>query len=228
MVGGRLGDTDSIVNMVSLLMKILFLLVPCVGFISCQPTAEQCSNLITTLQLDPSVKILLTEPLPDNYTFQDPYSLAYPQPAPNLPAFCRVYCNITTSPSSATLFEVWMPLNTWNGRFMFVGNGGGAGGVNYPAMGAALRANFSTVSTDGGHNSSSTDGSWQALGPEVAIDFGYRALQLSSIYGKSITSQFYEQNSTYSYYSGCSSGGKQGMKFFQMYPEMFDGYSSLI
>jgi len=209
--------------MVSLLTKILLLLVPCVGFISCQPTPEQCSNLTKALQLDPSVKIILTEPLPDNYTFQDPYSLAYPQPAPNLPAFCRVYCNITTSPSSAALFEIWLPLNTWNGRFMFVGNGGGAGGVNYPAMGAALRANFSTISTDGGHNSSATDGSWQALGPEVSIDFGWRSLHLSSIYGKSIMTQFYGQNASYSYYSGCSSGGKQGMKFFQMYPETFDG-----
>ena len=221
-------EANSIVKMVSLLTQILFLLVPCVGLISCQPTAEQCANLTATLKLDPSVKIILTEPLPDNYTFQDPYSLSYPQPAPNLPAFCRVYCNITASPSSRTLFEVWMPLNTWNGRFMFVGNGGGAGGVAYPAMGAALRANFSTVSTDGGHNSTVTDGSWQALGPEVAIDFGYRALQLSSIYGKSITTQFYGENITYSYYSGCSSGGKQGMKFFQMFPEMFDGYDHLI
>jgi len=155
------------------LSKLSALLLPALGAIHAPPTAQTCSDLINNLKLDGSVNLILTSPYPDNTTFQDPYSLAYSSPAPYLPAFCRVYANISTSSSSATLFEVWMPLETWNGRFLTAGNGGAAGGVNYPALGQGLRAGFATCSTDGGHNSSIDDGSWQSLGEQVSFDFGW-------------------------------------------------------
>jgi feruloyl esterase len=174
-----------------------------------QPTTQTCSDLIKTLQLPANVTIILTEPYPDNSTFQDPFSLSFPQPAPQLPAFCRVYCNISTSPSSRTLFEVWLPFKTWNLRYLTVGNGAGSGGVNYPSMGVGLRAGFAVASTDCGHNSTGIDGAWEALGPEVAIDFGFRSVHLTTVYAKSITKQFYNTGIYHSYYAGCSSGGKQ-------------------
>jgi feruloyl esterase len=190
-------------------------------------TADQCSNLINVLQLDPCVKILSTTPYPDNSTIVDPYNLAYPTPVPDLPAFCRVYANISTSPTSRTLFEVWLPLNTWNNRTMTVGNGGGNGAINLGQLGQGIRAGFATISTDGGHNSSSIDGAWEALGPEVATDFGWRSIHLSTLYGREILTQFYGSNYSYSYYVGCSSGGKQGYRELTLFPETFDGYPSL-
>lgn len=164
---------ESLSPMFPRLSKLSALFWPALGLIQAAPTAQTCSDLINTLKLDSSVKLILTSAYSDNSTFQDPYSLAYNAPAPYLPAFCRVYANISTSPTSATLFEVWMPLETWNGRFLTVGNGGGAGGVNYPSLGQGLRAGYATCSTDAGHNSSAVDGSWQSLGDQVAIDFGW-------------------------------------------------------
>jgi feruloyl esterase len=164
---------SSVSGMFPRLSKLSALLVPALGVIQAAPTATTCSDLMNTLKLDRSVKLILSSPYPDNTTFQDPYSQAYNAPAPYLPSFCRVYANISTSSTSATLFEVWMPLETWNGRFLTVGNGGGAGGVNYPALGQGLRAGYATCSTDAGHNSSVLDGSWQSLGEQVAIDFGW-------------------------------------------------------
>jgi len=155
------------------LSKLSALLLPALGAVQAVQNAQTCSDLMNTLKLDSSVKLILTSAYPDNSTFQDPYSQAYNAPAPYLPAFCRVYANISTSPTSATLFEVWMPLETWNGRFLTVGNGGGAGGVNYPSLGQGLRAGYATCSTDAGHNSSAVDGSWQSRGEQVAIDFGW-------------------------------------------------------
>jgi feruloyl esterase len=176
---------------------------------TCAQTPQQCSDLISTLELTADTTLILTQPYPDNTTFVDPTDLSFPQPVPNLPAFCRVYANISTSPTSRTLFEVWMPLTTWNTRYMTVGNAAGAGGINYASMGVGLRAGFAVASTDAGHNSSLIDGAWESLGPEVAIDFGWRAVHLTTVYAKSITTQFYNKEIYYAYYGGCSSGGKQ-------------------
>jgi feruloyl esterase len=155
------------------ILTSLLLAVPYLGIATAAPGADTCAGLIETLNLNASVKIILTEAYPNNSTFQDPYSLSYPTPAPFLPEFCRVYANISTSPFSASLFEVWMPIATWNGRYMTVGNGGAAGGVAYPALGAGLRAGYAVASTDGGHNSSVIAGDWQADNEEVIIDFGW-------------------------------------------------------
>ena len=45
----------------------------------------------------------------------------------NLPPFCRVAGVIAPTKDSQILFEVWMPLEKWNGKFAGVGNGGWAG-----------------------------------------------------------------------------------------------------
>ncbi len=44
-----------------------------------------------------------------------------------LPAFCRVAGEIRPTAQSHVLFEVWMPLENWNGKYAGVGNGGWAG-----------------------------------------------------------------------------------------------------
>jgi feruloyl esterase len=67
------------------------------------------------------------------------------------------------------------------------------------------------------------DGTWEGDGPEVTIDFGWRAVHLSTVYAKEITTQFYGCNFTHAYYTGCSSGGKQGLKSIQRFPDDFDG-----
>src|SRR5262245_4620346 len=43
---------------------------------------------------------------------------------PNLPPFCRVAGVIAPTKDSQIQFEVWMPLEKWNGKFAGVGNGG--------------------------------------------------------------------------------------------------------
>lgn len=45
----------------------------------------------------------------------------------------------------------------------------------------------------------------------------------SVVLGKEITAAYYKQNATYSYYSGCSTGGRQGLKEAEFYPDDFDG-----
>jgi feruloyl esterase len=59
--------------------------------------------------------------------------------------------------------------------------------------------------------------------PETQFDFGYRAVHLSTVYSKEIIKAFYGGSAAKNYWIGCSSGGKQGLKELQAYPEDFDG-----
>src|SRR5262249_31325268 len=59
-------------------------------------------------------------------------------PINNLPPFCRV-AGVT---KPAIKFEVWLPLDNWNGKFQGVGNGANAGSISYPAMATAIRRGY--------------------------------------------------------------------------------------
>lgn len=82
------------------------------------------------------------------------------------------------------------------------------------------------ASTNTGHYGGSFDGTFAAGNPQSQIDFGYRAVHLTTVYSKEIIDLFYGKKASYSYWLGCSSGGKQGLKEAQMYPDVglgFDG-----
>ena len=136
-------------------------------------------------------------------------------------AFCRVV-GMTTP---AVNFEVWMPMEGWNGKFQGVGNGGMAGSISYAAMAAALTRGYATASTDTGHKTSPIpfDASWAMDRPDLVADFGHRALHVTTVNAKVLTEAFYHVPPSYSYYVGCSKGGQQGLMEAQRYPEDYDG-----
>jgi feruloyl esterase len=136
-----------------------------------------------------------------------------------VPAFCRVAAILKPSSDSEIEMEVWMPDN-WNGKFQFVGGGGWAGVISYPAMATALQEGYATASTDTGHKGGNAN---FAIGhPEKVVDFAYRAVHESTVKAKSIMTSFYERGPRISYWNGCSTGGRQGLMEAQRYPEDFD------
>ncbi len=142
--------------------------------------------------------------------------------------FCRVAGIIEPTGDSAIAFEVWMPPQAeWNGRFMGVGNGAFAGSVVYGALVPALRRGYATASTDTGHGGGdSRDASWGLWGlghPEKVIDFAYRAVHEMTVKAKALVDEFYGIGPAYSYFDGCSSGGRQGLKEAQRFPDDYDG-----
>jgi len=138
--------------------------------------------------------------------------------------FCRVAG--VTAPSIG--FEVWMPLaDKWNGKFNGVGNGALAGGINYPAMKGPLGLGYAVGSTDGGHKSPSiVDGAWMMGHPELWDDFGYRAVHVMTRNAKAIIEAYYGKAAKYSYFTGCSGGGQQGLAEAQRYPADYNGIVS--
>jgi feruloyl esterase len=146
--------------------------------------------------------------------------------APALPEYCRVRLLLTPSSDSHINAELWLPSTTWNGRFMAVGNGGFGGSIQgFGEMQNALRLGYATSGNDTGHDTEADGPNGMfALGhQEKIVDFAYRAMHEMTATSKSIIQQFYGRPQQYSYYKGCSTGGRQGAMNAQRYPEDFDG-----
>jgi feruloyl esterase len=139
----------------------------------------------------------------------------------NVPAFCRVAATLRPTNDSEIKIEVWMPASGWNGKFQAVGNGGWAGAIAYGAMSQALKSGYATASTDTGHTGNR--GTFALGHPEKLVDFGYRAVHEMTVQSKSIIEAFYGKGARTSYWNGCSTGGREGLKEVQRYPKDYDG-----
>jgi feruloyl esterase len=141
-------------------------------------------------------------------------------PFANLPAFCRVAATLKPSAESDIKIEVWLPATGWNGKFEAVGNGGWNGNVDQNALATALRRGYAAASTDTGHEGGA--GPWMR-NREKLIDYGHRAVHEMTATAKTLINTFYGSAPKFSYFNGCSAGGRQGLKAAQMYPDDFDG-----
>jgi tannase/feruloyl esterase len=139
----------------------------------------------------------------------------------NLPDFCRVAATLTPSRDSDIKIEVWLPASGWNGKFQAVGNGGWAGVISYPAMADAVRSGYASASTDTGHVGGR--GTFALDHPEKLIDFAWRSEHEMTVKAKQIINAFYGSAPKLSYWNGCSTGGRQGLKEAQMFPDDYDG-----
>ncbi len=144
-------------------------------------------------------------------------------PPANIPAHCRVVMVLKPTSDSLINMELWLPTQNWNGKFMGVGNGGFAGSIQGLAndMPQALRLGYATAGTDTGHQD--PGGEWAIGHPEKMIDFGYRSTHEMTLKAKQIVKAYYDQNARYSYFKGCSTGGRMAMMEAQRYPDDYDG-----
>ncbi len=139
-----------------------------------------------------------------------------------LPAHCRVAATLQPSPDSDIKMEIWLPVHSvWNGKFLAIGGGGWVGSINRGGMATALQENYATASTDTGHEGGSA--SFAVGHPEKVVDFSHRAVHEMTLTAKAIISAYYGRGSQFSYWNGCSTGGRQGLIAAQKYPEDFDG-----
>jgi len=155
-----------------------------------------------------------------------------PPPFPPQPIDLPAYCRVTLTVAPQINIEVWLPTDTYNGRFQAVGGGVYAGVISTGAMAAALLNGYATASTDTGHVGGGPvpilDGSW-ALNPDGTLnsglieDFASRSLFELTKKAKTLIETFYGHKPEYSYWNGCSTGGRQGLMLAQRFPEGYDG-----
>ena len=132
----------------------------------------------------------------------------------NLPRHCVVRGVI----NRAIRFEVRLPMDDWNGRFLMLGTGGSSGYVADTTFG--LGQGYAVSSTDTGHEGNDLAFATQ---PEAALDYAFRGVHLAALTSKTVIQRFYAKEISSSFYGGCSNGGRQGLVEATRFPDDFDG-----
>ena len=144
----------------------------------------------------------------------------------DFPGFCRVVASVTPAPDSDIGVEVWLPLDQWKQVFHGTGNGGYGGSLvsGYAGMEAGLRRGYAAATTDTGTAPASGLNGDPLIGhPQKWKDWGMLSTHVMTETGKAIVKAFYGEDPKRSYYSGCSTGGQQGLIEAQYYPEDYSG-----
>ncbi len=141
-----------------------------------------------------------------------------------LPAHCRVEGVILP----AVRFWLLLPEN-WNGRFYMFGNGGFAGqSADEPLVRAlvlvGLQHGFAAAFTDTGHDQTVRPlGTFAHDDLAAEVDYAFRAVHVTAVTAKTLIERFYGSAPRFSYFNGCSTGGRQGLISAQRFPQDFDG-----
>jgi feruloyl esterase len=151
------------------------------------------------------------------------------------------YCLVKGYAAPGVAFQVRLPTETWSQRMVMNGCGGYCGDLlSFPVSAPAASAGCAVVDSgelvvathNGGHVGamdkshflrSIADGAWADGDPFALVDFFYRSNRKATVAVKAIISAFYGQRPRYSYFDGCSSGGRAALQVAQRYPDDYDG-----
>jgi feruloyl esterase len=195
----------------------LFMIVVVATFAPVPLQAQSCESL--SKRVSPTVSITLAKTI-DAGSFTPTGSTTT---FPDLPAFCRVVANLKPTSDSDIRTEIWLPISDWNGKFLAVGSGGWGGYFSYDDMADGLRRGYATSATDDGHTGRGSGAGFIVGHPEKFVDFAYRAEHEMTVEAKILIKAFYGRDARYSYWNGCSGGGREGLLQAYRYPEEFDG-----
>jgi hypothetical protein len=206
--------------------KLLLVMFVLVVFAACARAQSASCDSLSKLAL-PQAKVLAAETVPAGAfklpTELPPWMAGAAAIFKFLPAFCRVMVQATPSADSDIRIEVWLPAENWNGKFQGHGNGGFAGDIGYVSLASSVISGYASASTDTGHSIQGTDPTWALGHPEKLTDFGYRAIHVMTVVAKEVIRARFSKDPQYSYFLGCSNGGRQALMEAQRYPDDYNG-----
>lgn len=162
-------------------------------------------------------------------------------PEHNSPPFCQILA--TRAPYLD--LEVSVP-DTWTGRIWQQGGGGLDGSIVNPLMvmkagGAgindiklALTKHGAIYATSNGGSRNNVPGQaapqvWfdgTEAGKQAARDYSYAAADTVLFFTKAITQEFFKRGAKYTYFNGCSNGGRNAYIALERWPDEYSGVVS--
>ena len=153
--------------------------------------------------------------------------------AGSTPAYCSVMILVVDNSDprgglpGAINIGVALPDSNWNGNYMAEGGGVYCNPITGPPT-DQLPAGYATSNTDCGHQEFALTSHW-VTNPAGGLnwnridDFGYVAMHLMAVESKAVIDAYYGLVPQYSFWNGCSTGGRQGLSEAQKYPTDFNG-----
>ncbi|KAK5130070.1 hypothetical protein LTR08_002503 [Meristemomyces frigidus] len=165
----------------------------------------------------------------------------YPEASRDVPVdaepidFCNVTITYTHPGQNDTINAyIWLPFDHWNGKLLGQGGGAWASG-DEASLAASVALGYAGTTSDSGHSIfgdvqdvAVNAEKWALLSPgnmnwALVQDFAARALDDLPKIAKQIVKGFYGEAPSYSYWNGCSTGGRQGLMSAQRFPGNYDG-----
>ena len=215
---------------------VLGLLIICLGATwpatAAQPTAADCAALLT-------VQLSFKDTGALDYRYAGGIAAHSTNVAPVLtkavivpatatvPEYCRVEGGIPTGNAAEGTNTVRFGVNlptAWNGRFVMIGDGGFDGAVSTSTQ--RVPDGYATANTDMGHSAQQFPGATFGTQRARELDYGFRATHLTVIVAKGLIETYYKSGPRFSYWDGCSTGGRQAAVEAQRFPDDFDGIVS--
>lgn len=140
------------------------------------------------------------------------------------------FCTVKGTLAPSNTFEVALPVSSWTQRFAELGCGGLCGNLSDPTKQSSFSFSYScplvqqggfvTAATDMGHSGS--DATW-TTDTQKQADFAYRGQHITTLAAKKLIQAYYGQAQKYSYFVGCSDGGREALMAAQRYPNDYNG-----
>jgi hypothetical protein len=192
--------------------------------------ATPCANLIAPVIPGAEVLSFVAEER-HNYSF--PALPLFQGPAVSDLSFCNVTLSLRHTDADDTVYvTVWLPLENWNGRYQATGGGGLAAGFGDLLISGQVGNGYVASTTDGGLTLDNTvdpqTGVWAlkedgTANEALQLNLAWRSIHDMAVASKDVIKQFYGSDPEYSYWHGCSQGGRQGYAAAAKYPNDFDG-----
>lgn len=143
----------------------------------------------------------------------------------------RTYCGVWGYISPQTYFGIKLPVSGWLGDYVQEGCGGFCGSTNLndvPATSSGCpivnNGQVAVATDDEGHlTGTDTDGLWGQHDLALRQVFGRTSEHSMAQVAKAIMARYYGRGPVYSYFDGCSDGGREALMLAQRYPDDFNG-----
>ena len=134
------------------------------------------------------------------------------------------YCRVLGDVEPSISFVADLPMEHWTQRFL---EGAQQNERIERASGCmpALNGEIAIATDDMGHSVAPPGSQW-GMDPTRRIDWAYLGNHMTAVATKGLIKVFYGQPQKYSYFVGCSEGGREALEEAQRYPADFDGVSA--